>query len=665
MRHPTVHHPIGLSLLLAVGLFVASVIAPPAQAREGTKSLKLYFGHTKERGEFTFKRNGRYDKGEIKKINRFLRDWRRNEPANMDPQLLDLIWAIYKQTGSREYIHVVSAYRSLATNNTLRSRSKGVAKTSQHTAGKAMDFYIPGVPLAKLRGIAMKAQGGGVGFYPTSGSPFVHVDTGNVRSWPRMSRQQLIALFPDGETLYLPTDGKPLKGYEKALARKKSSGGTALAYLETGEESGGGKKSSVGGWLKRVFDGGADEAEDTETAAAPAPVAPPPAVPPTAAPAVEDPAAPVEPATGDPTVLIAAAEDGSEPRVPRARPATESELMLASIAPDLPPGNAAAPAAVALPSATAAEALPAAPASRGRPDSVLLAETLAESGAETAALAVEPEDVIAALTALSDTPVSAAQAAGPAPLPVTVQVAEAVPAPVAPAPVVPAPVAPAEVVPAPGPGPAAVAAAGPIRSAVTPEERSTAIAAANALVAGAGGNRPRPRPVALAFAGSGLPAAEPVKAPVRPAALPAPVSVSAPEPVPQIQVPEIQVARAEASPEPKPLPAVKGDRVEAAIAAVEEPAYGADADDLRELIGKAAARRAATEGFTMPEPAGAPSLFSAPANAAAVTEIAKQPRPPVNKFKVSEAEQPARKSVKDATQEEGSFFSKLFASLAE
>ena len=117
--------------------------AGPAQSREPDTTLKLYFGHTGERGEFTFKRNGRYDRGELDRINQFLRDWRRNEPAKMDPQLLDLIWAIYKETGSRDYIHVVSAYRSLATNNMLRSRWSGVAKNSQHTPGKAMDFYHP------------------------------------------------------------------------------------------------------------------------------------------------------------------------------------------------------------------------------------------------------------------------------------------------------------------------------------------------------------------------------------------------------------------------------------------------------------------------------------------------------------------------------------------
>ena len=84
----------------------------------------------------------------------------------MDPQLLDLVWAIHRETGSREYIHVVSAYRSPGTNDMLRSRSSGVAKNSQHTQGKAMDFFIPGVPLDKLRAIAMKMQGGGVGYYP-------------------------------------------------------------------------------------------------------------------------------------------------------------------------------------------------------------------------------------------------------------------------------------------------------------------------------------------------------------------------------------------------------------------------------------------------------------------------------------------------------------------
>src|SRR5262245_12531808 len=149
-----------------------------------------------------------------------MRDWRKNEATKMDPQEIDLLWEVYRDVGAKEPIHIICGYRAAATNEMLRRRSKrsGVAKFSQHTLGKAIDFHIPGVPLDVLRAAAMKAQGGGVGYYPTSGSPFVHLDVGNVRAWPRMTREQLVKLFPDGRTVHLPTDGTPLPGYQLALA---------------------------------------------------------------------------------------------------------------------------------------------------------------------------------------------------------------------------------------------------------------------------------------------------------------------------------------------------------------------------------------------------------------------------------------------------------------
>ena len=109
-------------------------------------------------------------------------------------------------------------YRSPQTNAMLRHRSAGVARFSQHMLGRAMDFYIPGVPLEEMRDIGLRLARGGVGFYPTSGSPFVHMDTGGVRMWPRMTREQLVRVFPDGKTVQIPTDGKPLPGYALALA---------------------------------------------------------------------------------------------------------------------------------------------------------------------------------------------------------------------------------------------------------------------------------------------------------------------------------------------------------------------------------------------------------------------------------------------------------------
>ncbi|MGE0500438.1 MAG: DUF882 domain-containing protein [Rhizobiaceae bacterium] len=238
----------------------------PSKASAETRTLKLFFIHTKEKAEITYKRNGRYDADGLKKINRFLRDWRRNEPTKMDPRLLDLVWEAYRSTGSRDYIHVVSAYRSPATNGMLRSRSKGVAKKSQHMLGKAMDFYIPGVKLKTLRDAGLRLQGGGVGYYPRSGSPFVHFDVGNVRHWPRMSRSELVAVFPSGKTLHVPSDGKPLPGFDQALASYQSRQKSGKAGIELAKAAGG-SGSNGRGLLASLFGGGADEEEENSGAA--------------------------------------------------------------------------------------------------------------------------------------------------------------------------------------------------------------------------------------------------------------------------------------------------------------------------------------------------------------------------------------------------------------
>jgi len=222
-------------LLIASLVVTASAIAPTYAA---DRSLYLYYTHTKETAKITFKRNGRYDKKGLAQLNQFLRDWRRNEPTKMDPKLFDLIWEVYRESGATKPVHVVSAYRSPKTNEMLRSRSSAVAKNSNHTRGLAMDFFIPGVSVSKLRQIAMKKQSGGVGYYPTSGSPFVHLDTGSVRAWPRMTTAQLKKIFPKGKTMHIPSNGVVLSksGYAYAKAeysrcRKIPCSGSATTRL--------------------------------------------------------------------------------------------------------------------------------------------------------------------------------------------------------------------------------------------------------------------------------------------------------------------------------------------------------------------------------------------------------------------------------------------------
>lgn len=251
-------------LFVAIGFFAAAATGASAE----TRSLKLHHLHTGEQAEIVFKRNGRYDPDGLKKINLVLRDWRRNEPTKMDPRLLDLVWETYQSSGATGYIQVVSGYRSPATNSMLRRRSRGVSDKSQHMLGKALDFFIPGVPLKKLRDIGLRMQGGGVGYYPTSGSPFVHFDTGNVRHWPGISRRELVRLFPNGKTLHVPSDGRPLPGYQQALAAYKARKGTS-ATIELASAGGSTRKS--GGLLTALFGGGSDEADDSADVAAASP----------------------------------------------------------------------------------------------------------------------------------------------------------------------------------------------------------------------------------------------------------------------------------------------------------------------------------------------------------------------------------------------------------
>src|SRR6185295_17770315 len=116
--------------------------------------------HTHEQATVVFKRNGVYDPAGLAKLNYLVRDWREKKTKTMDPHLYDLLWQVYQESGSNQPIHIVCGYRSPETNAMLRRRSSAVAQHSQHMLGKAMDFYIPNVPLAKLRAIGLRMQVG-------------------------------------------------------------------------------------------------------------------------------------------------------------------------------------------------------------------------------------------------------------------------------------------------------------------------------------------------------------------------------------------------------------------------------------------------------------------------------------------------------------------------
>ena len=248
----------GAAAQLAVAAaFIAAWLVPNstelAVANGDTRTVILSDQHTNESGSFTFMVNGVYDQAVLDKLNWFCRDWRLNEPTKMDPHLFDIIWEVYRESGSTQPIDVLSAYRSPQTNAMLRRRSRQVAEHSQHMEGKAIDAHFIDVGTARIRDIAMRMQEGGVGFYPTGITPWVHIDSGSVRYWPRMSRDALTRLFPDGKTVFIPADGQPMPGYEQARAEIEARGGQV-------QVAGGG--FGIFSWLFGARGGGADDAEE-------------------------------------------------------------------------------------------------------------------------------------------------------------------------------------------------------------------------------------------------------------------------------------------------------------------------------------------------------------------------------------------------------------------
>ena len=167
----------------ATGLSLFPRLAPAQSRLTGSpeKSLAFYNTHTGE----TFKRvywfRGRYLPDALQAVNRILRDHHVDEIRSIDPELLDLLYAIGQEVDATEPFHIVSGYRSPITNAILRQHNRRVAEDSLHVQGKAVDIKIPSRSVAAVRRAAVALQGGGVGYYPYA--QFVHVDTGPVRSW--------------------------------------------------------------------------------------------------------------------------------------------------------------------------------------------------------------------------------------------------------------------------------------------------------------------------------------------------------------------------------------------------------------------------------------------------------------------------------------------------
>ncbi len=172
---------------LLKGLLAGGVMTTiPGTAMAGRLSLPHYKvslvnAHTNEKFEGVYRIGNRYLPDAFRKINQFMRDFRTGDVYTMDPHLLDILASLQVRTNTGKPLELISGYRSPKTNAMLRKASTGVAKNSYHMKGRAADIHLPGYSTKELRNIARALKVGGVGYYPRS--DFIHVDTGDVRTW--------------------------------------------------------------------------------------------------------------------------------------------------------------------------------------------------------------------------------------------------------------------------------------------------------------------------------------------------------------------------------------------------------------------------------------------------------------------------------------------------
>ena len=171
---------IGLGAL-AGSMMPLKAVAAVAKRPDAPRILAFYNTHTHEQLKVCYHTGKDYRLEALERINHILRDHRCGSVAPIDVDLLDLLYKVKCETGSEEPFQVISGYRSPATNEMLRRNTNGVAKTSYHTKGQAIDIRLSDYNTKRLRELCIGLRSGGVGYYARSN--FVHLDTGPVRRW--------------------------------------------------------------------------------------------------------------------------------------------------------------------------------------------------------------------------------------------------------------------------------------------------------------------------------------------------------------------------------------------------------------------------------------------------------------------------------------------------
>jgi uncharacterized protein YcbK (DUF882 family) len=163
-------------LALASG---ALALPRPARASVPLWRLNLVNAHTGERFDGPYRDADGPIRSALDELSYFLRDHHCGQRIEIDVEVIDFLAAVMDAVGAVRAT-VLSAYRTLETNQLLARTTFGVAEHSEHIFGRALDIRVE-TRLEAAMQAARAMRRGGVGWYPNSG--FFHLDSGPVRNW--------------------------------------------------------------------------------------------------------------------------------------------------------------------------------------------------------------------------------------------------------------------------------------------------------------------------------------------------------------------------------------------------------------------------------------------------------------------------------------------------
>ncbi|MGH6611943.1 MAG: YcbK family protein, partial [Burkholderiaceae bacterium] len=124
--------------------------------------------------------NTGYDRDQYLNVCWLMRDVQADRVFPINHQLLDVLCGVQTwlaRIGVNAPLRIHSGFRTPKTN----FKTEGAVLNSRHIVGRAADISVAGVPNLRLAGMASVLGKGGTGLYP--GRSFVHVDTGDERTW--------------------------------------------------------------------------------------------------------------------------------------------------------------------------------------------------------------------------------------------------------------------------------------------------------------------------------------------------------------------------------------------------------------------------------------------------------------------------------------------------